>query len=54
VTKSQSLLKLDEEYHQEAALLKNKLVEKLFTLVNGKTSQGVQTNFKEDDYSKRV
>jgi DNA-directed RNA polymerase subunit beta len=41
------IAKLDEEYHQEAALLKNKLVEKLFTLVNGKTSQGVQTNFKE-------
>jgi DNA-directed RNA polymerase subunit beta len=41
------IAKLDEEYHQEAAGLKNKLVEKLFTLVNGKTSQGVQTNFKE-------
>jgi DNA-directed RNA polymerase subunit beta len=41
------IAKLDEEYHQEAAILKNKLVEKLFTLVNGKTSQGVQTNFKE-------
>jgi DNA-directed RNA polymerase subunit beta len=41
------IAKLDEEYHQEAANLKNKLVEKLFTLVNGKTSQGVQTNFKE-------
>ncbi len=41
------LAKLDEEYNQEAAQLKNKLVEKLFTLVNGKTSQGVQTNFKE-------
>ena len=41
------IAKLDEEYHQEASLLKNKLVEKLFTLVNGKTSQGVQTNFKE-------
>ncbi|HRG57730.1 MAG TPA: DNA-directed RNA polymerase subunit beta [Bacteroidia bacterium] len=41
------IAKLDEEYHQEAAVLKNKLVEKLFTLVNGKTSQGVQTNFKE-------
>ncbi len=41
------IAKLDEEYHQEAASLKNKLVEKLFTLVNGKTSQGVQTNFKE-------
>ena len=41
------IAKIDEEYHQEAAALKNKLVEKLFTLVNGKTSQGVQTNFKE-------
>ena len=41
------IAKLDEEYHQESAVLKNKLVEKLFTLVNGKTSQGVQTNFKE-------
>ncbi|MCC6252226.1 MAG: DNA-directed RNA polymerase subunit beta [Bacteroidia bacterium] len=41
------LAKLDEEYHQEAAELKNKLIEKLFVLVNGKTSQGVQTNFKE-------
>ncbi len=41
------IAKLDDEYGQEAAQLKDKLVEKLFELVNGKTSQGVMNNFKE-------
>ncbi|RUT78688.1 DNA-directed RNA polymerase subunit beta [Ancylomarina longa] len=34
--------KLDEELLAQESDLKNRLVEKLFTLVNGKTSQGVQ------------
>ncbi|MFZ4612904.1 MAG: DNA-directed RNA polymerase subunit beta [Bacteroidia bacterium] len=39
--------KLDEEHSHDAALLKEKLVEKIFALVNGKTSNGVANNFKE-------
>ena len=41
------LAKVEEEYRHELADLKEKLVTKLFTLVNGKTSQGVSNNFKE-------
>ena len=41
------LAKVEEEYNQSAAELKAKLVDKLFVLVNGKTSQGVLTHFKE-------
>lgn len=36
------LPKLEEEFEKEAQLLKNKLIEKLVTLTQGKTSQGVK------------
>ena len=39
--------KLDKEYHIEIADLKEKLIDKLFVLVSGKTSQGVTDIFKE-------
>ncbi|MFM7822443.1 MAG: DNA-directed RNA polymerase subunit beta, partial [Bacteroidota bacterium] len=39
--------KIDAEQDKALAELKVKLVEKLFTLVSGKTSQGVMDNFKE-------
>ena len=41
------LEKLDKEYNQHAAELKEKLIDKLFLLVSGKTSQGVTDLFKE-------
>ena len=39
---------LDQEHNKRQAELKNKLVDKLNVLVNGKTSQGVYNNFKEE------
>ncbi|MDP2423814.1 MAG: DNA-directed RNA polymerase subunit beta [Bacteroidales bacterium] len=39
---------LDEEYHKHSNELKTKLVDKLTVLLNGKTSQGVYNNFKEE------
>jgi DNA-directed RNA polymerase subunit beta len=39
--------KIDDEQHKALAELKAKLVDKLFVLVSGKTSQGVMDNFKE-------
>ncbi|MCF8233880.1 MAG: DNA-directed RNA polymerase subunit beta [Bacteroidales bacterium] len=39
---------LDEEHNKKQAELKSKLVDKLNVLVNGKTSQGVYNNFKEE------
>ena len=36
------LPKIDEEYSEKMATLKNQLVDKLMTLTNGKTSQGVK------------
>ncbi|TAH43334.1 MAG: DNA-directed RNA polymerase subunit beta [Bacteroidetes bacterium] len=41
------LEKLDKEYNQQSAELKEKLIDKLFLLVSGKTSQGVIDIFKE-------
>jgi DNA-directed RNA polymerase subunit beta len=41
------LEKQDKEYHSQVAELKEKLVDKLFVLVSGKTSQGVTDIFKE-------
>lgn len=43
-----TLAKIDAERDKDLAELKNKLVEKLFQIVNGKTSQGVYNNFKEE------
>jgi DNA-directed RNA polymerase subunit beta len=39
--------KLDDEQNKQLAQLKARLIEKLFTLVNGKTSQGVSNLLKE-------
>jgi DNA-directed RNA polymerase subunit beta len=41
------LEKIDKEYNQQIAELKEKLIDKLFVLVSGKTSQGVTDIFKE-------
>jgi DNA-directed RNA polymerase subunit beta len=41
------LEKLDKDYNKEVAELKEKLIDKLFVLVSGKTSQGVTDLFKE-------
>jgi DNA-directed RNA polymerase subunit beta len=41
------LEKLDKDYNKEVAELKEKLIDKLFLLVSGKTSQGVTDLFKE-------
>ena len=41
------LEKLDKEYNQLIAELKEKLIDKLFVLVSGKTSQGVTDIFRE-------
>jgi DNA-directed RNA polymerase subunit beta len=39
--------KLDDDFAKESDKLKNKLVDKLMIMLNGKTSQGVVNNFKE-------
>lgn len=41
------ITKADEEYEKAAAALKNKMVEKLFELVDGKKAQNVVSNFRE-------
>ncbi len=40
--------KLDDEYNRDAEKLKAKLVDKLTSLANGKVSQGVYNNFKQE------
>jgi len=42
------LSKIDDELAKNLAVMKEKLVEKLFTIVNGKTSQGVKDFFNKD------
>ncbi|MDF1570174.1 MAG: DNA-directed RNA polymerase subunit beta [Bacteroidales bacterium] len=44
--------KIDEEYHKNIEELKALLIEKLFTLVNGKTSQGVKDYLNADIIAK--
>jgi DNA-directed RNA polymerase subunit beta len=46
------LEKIDKEHNAEVATLKAKLIEKLNTLVNGKTSQGVMNILKEEIVAK--
>ncbi|MCK9219436.1 MAG: DNA-directed RNA polymerase subunit beta [Bacteroidales bacterium] len=46
------LKKLDDEYQKEVVKLKNRLIEKLGILVNGKVSQGVYNNFKQEIIAK--
>ncbi len=43
-----TLAKIDAERDKELGELKVRLIEKMFTLVNGKTSQGIYNNFKEE------
>jgi DNA-directed RNA polymerase subunit beta len=43
-----TLVKIDAERDKELGELKTKLIDKLFQLVNGKTSQGINNNFKEE------
>src|SRR6185503_13991989 len=44
--------KIDKEHNADLAELKSKLIDKLFILVNGKSSQGVYNSFKEEVVSK--
>lgn len=46
------IAKIDDEYNKAKAELVNKLIDKLFVLVNGKTSQGVINNLKENVVAK--
>jgi DNA-directed RNA polymerase subunit beta len=46
------LIKLETEYEREVSKLKEILVQKLFKLLNGKTSQGVKSVYGEDAISK--
>jgi len=52
VKEKDELKKLDDEYQKEEDKLKIKLVEKLGVLVNGKVSQGVYNNFKQEVIAK--
>lgn len=45
---------LDDEFNKNSQELKTKLVDKLTVLVSGKTSQGVNNNFKEEIVPKKV
>jgi len=42
------IAKLDDDYDEQAGDIKSKLVDKLFILVSGKTSQGVFNKFREE------
>lgn len=46
--------KVEEEYNRKIVELRDKLVDKLFVLVNGKTSQGVKDYFNKDIIPKGV
>ena len=46
--------KLEKDYEQICAELRDRLIDKLFTLVNGKTSQGVKDYFNKDVIAKGV
>ena len=48
------LAKIDAERDKDLADLKGRLVEKLFQIVNGKTSQGISNNYKEELIGKGV
>jgi DNA-directed RNA polymerase subunit beta len=53
-TEKQQLLKIDSEMGDKAQELKNRMLEKLATLVNGKTSQGVTDYFGAEVIAKGV
>ncbi|MEN8125390.1 MAG: DNA-directed RNA polymerase subunit beta [Bacteroidota bacterium] len=48
IKEKEEIANFDIEYATKFENLKNKLVEKLFTLINGKTSQGVQNDLGEE------
>jgi DNA-directed RNA polymerase subunit beta len=48
VSEKTLLEKLDKEFEKKVAELDSRMIEKLFTLVNGKTSQGVKNYYNED------
>jgi DNA-directed RNA polymerase subunit beta len=45
---------LEKEYNKKAAELKSVLVNKLFTILSGKTSQGILSNLGDDLFLKGV
>ena len=47
-TDKAKLTRLETEHEKELMLLKEQLVQKLFKVVNGKTSQGVYNNYQEE------
>jgi DNA-directed RNA polymerase subunit beta len=54
-TKEKDLIKeLDEEFRKNSSELKLKLVDKLMILLNGKVSQGVYSNFKQEIVPKKA
>jgi len=48
------LEEIEDTFSKSTAELKSQLVDKLFTIVNGKTSQGVYNNYKEEVIKKGV
>jgi DNA-directed RNA polymerase subunit beta len=52
VSEKTLLEKLDKEFEKKVAELDSRMIEKLFTLVNGKTSQGVKNYYNEDVIAK--
>ncbi|MFW5657822.1 MAG: DNA-directed RNA polymerase subunit beta [Bacteroidota bacterium] len=54
VTEKPLIQKIDEEFNANVEELNNKLIDKLFILVNGKTSQGVKDYFNVDVVPKGV
>lgn len=46
------LEKIDKEFEEEVEKLKSKLIDKIFILLNGKTSNGVYNNLKEEIIAK--
>ena len=54
-TKEKDIIKeLDEEFRKNSSELKLKLVDKLMILLNGKVSQGVYSNFKQEIVPKKA
>ena len=50
----EQLADTDEKYKAEFDAIHNKMVEKLLSVVNGKTSQGIYNNYKEEIIPKRT
>ena len=50
----QIITKIDDEFNEKVAVLKERLIDKLFNLVNGKTSQGVKDSLGTEVIAKGV